>query len=242
MASVRNQTYEAVELVVVAPPQNGPQTALAARIEGVRRSHGKYVTFVDADDWLDDHAVEDMVAAIGSAEILCTGLIRGSKVLYPSQDIWACGPGAVFNAMCGKLFRRDVLADLKLDLLIQMGEDLELVAQALHRAHSVATANIAVYHYRNNPSSLTHKLDGRRRVLDLVRVGALLRKAMPESRYDDFHDRVTRDAMLLWIRHRVGDRNLWRELRARLKGGLLSDPRHGFIKKGALFCASRLFD
>lgn len=242
VASVHRQTYGAIEMVVAAPPENGPFTALAARMEGVRRSHGDYVIFVDADDWLDDHAVADMVADIGDADVLCTGLSRGSEVRCPSSDIWACGPGDVFNAMCGKLFRREVLTGLELDLSVRMGEDLMFVAQALHHAHGIVTANVAVYHYRDNPDSITHCQDGRSRVADLTRVGAILRKVMPEPRYDDFHDRVTRDAMLLWIRHRVGDRDLWRELRGRLKGGLLADPRHGLLKKGALFCASCLFD
>lgn len=79
-------------------------------------------------------------------------------------------------------------------------------------------------------------------MVDLACVGALLRKALPDPRHDAFHDRVTRDAMLLWVRHRIRDQALWRELRGRLKGGLFADPRHGLLKKGALFCASCLFD
>lgn len=242
VASVRRQTYGAVELVVAAPPENGSRTALAARMEGVRRSHGDYVTFVDADDWLDDHAVADMVAAIGDADVLCTGLIRGSEVRRPTADIWACGPGDVFNCLVAKLFRRGLFDNIVRDEAVVLGEDLLLTAQLLHRARRIAVVDDAFYNYRDNPTSVTHSLDGRQRVLDLARVGALLRELMPEARYDDFHDRVTRDAMLLWIRYRLMDRKLWRELRGRLKGGLMADPRHGLIKKGALFCASCLLD
>lgn len=242
VASVRRQTYAAVELIVSAPPEDGPRTALAARMEGVRRSHGDYVTFVDADDWLDDCAIEEMVAAIGNADVLCTGLIRGSEVRRPTADIWACGPGDVFNAMCGKLFRREVLFGLELDLSVRMGEDLMLVAQALHRAHGIVTTDLAVYHYRDNPDSVTHRQDGRARVADLSRVGAILRRNLPDTRYDAFHDRVTRDAMLLWCRYRLLNKGVWCDLRGRLKGGLLDDPRHGLLKKGALFLANCLFD
>jgi len=47
---------------------------------------------------------------------------------------------------------------------------------------------------------------------------------------------------LLWIRYRLFDRKLWRALRSRMTGRLLSDPRHGIFKKGALACAACLFD
>ena len=110
------------------------------------------------------------------------------------------------------------------------------------KAKKIAVLKKGFYHYCENSSSMTHVQNGRKRVENLARVGEILREMMPSSEFADFHDRVTRDAMLLWIRHRVGDRNLWRELRARLKGGLLSDPRHGFIKKGALACAACIFD
>lgn len=244
LASVRAQTYPDVELVVVAPPPDGPQTLPAARQEGLARATGELVTFCDADDWLDRDAVERMVQAMTEdVDVVCCGLIReradGSHVIRPFD----CeGPSDTYNALVNKLFRRSVLTGLVVNATIGLGEDLMVTAQVLAKARGIAVVDCAFYHYRENPQSMTHRQAGRLRVLDLARVGALLRDAMPDPRYDDFHDRVTRDAMLLWIRHRVGDRDLWRELRGCLKGGLLADPRHGFLKKGALLCAACLFD
>lgn len=244
LASVRAQTYPDVELVVVAPPPDGPQTLPAARQEGLARATGELVTFCDADDWLDRDAVDRMVQAMADdVDVVCCGLIReradGSHVIRPfDRD----GPSDTYNALVNKLFRRSVLTGLVVNATIGLGEDLMVTAQVLAKARGIAVVDCAFYHYRENPQSMTHRQTGRLRVLDLARVGALLRDVMPDPRYDDFHDRVTRDAMLLWIRHRVGDRDLWRELRGCLKGGLLADPRHGLLKKGALFCASCLFD
>lgn len=244
LASIRAQTYPDVELVVAAPPVDGPQTLPAARQEGLARATGELVTFCDADDWIDRDAVERMVRAMtDDVDVVCCGLIRertdGSRVVRPFDRE---GPSEVYNALVNKLFRRRILTGLQVDASVGLGEDLMVTAQVLAKARGIAVVDGAFYHYRENPQSMTHRQEGRRRVADLTRVGALLRKVMPDPRYDDFHDRVTRDAMLLWIRHRVGDRDLWRELRGRLKGGLLADPRHGLLKKGALFCASRLFD
>ena len=241
--SLAEQTFRDVEIVECKPPPGGPQTALAARMLGVTRITGEWVLFLDADDTLEPEAIERLTACVtDETDVVVSGLIRrGVKRLWQS-DVWATGPSDVFNCLVAKLFRRRLFDGLIRDDALLLGEDLLLTAQLLHRARRIGVVDDAFYNYRDNPMSVTHSLGGRRRVLDLVLVGALLRKAMPESRYDDFHDRVTRDAMLLWIRHRVGYRDLWRELRTRLKGGLLSDPQHGLIKKGALFCASRLFD
>lgn len=243
LASLSAQTFRDIEIVRCEPPQKGPQTTGAARMAGVARATGEWVTFLDADDTLMPEAIERLAAhAADATDVVVSGLNRrGVKRLWGS-DIWSMGPGDVFNCLVAKLFRRCLFDGLVRDDAVVMGEDLLLTAQLLHRARRIAVVDDAFYNYRDNPMSVTHSLDGRQRVLDLAHVGALLREILPEARYDDFHDRVTRDALLLWIRYRLFDRALWRELRGRLKGGLLADPRHGLLKKGALFCASCLFD
>ncbi len=210
---------------------------------GVARATGEWVTFLDADDTLESRAVERLFErTTDETDVVVSGLIRKGLNRLLGPDVWSMGPSDVFNCLVAKLFRRRLFDGLVRDDALLLGEDLLLTAQLLHRARRIAVVDDAFYNYRDNPTSVTHSLDGRKRVSDLIRVGALLREAMPEARYDDFHDRVTRDAMLLWIRHRVGDRAIWCELRGRLKGELLADPRHGLLKKGALFCANCLFD
>ena len=216
-----------------------------ARKEGLKLATGEWITFCDADDWIEPDAIEKMVAAAQreDADCVCCGMLRdwrnGTSVFRPFDEM---GPSDTYNAVVNKLFKRNLLENLMMDESVSLGEDLMVSAQAMAKAKKIAVLEKGFYHYCENSSLMTHVQNGRKRVENLARVGEILRKAMPESRYDDFHDRVTRDAMLLWIRHRVGDRNLWRELRTRLKGGLLSDPRHGLIKKGALACAACIFD
>lgn len=245
LASVRAQTHGEIELLVVAPPEDGPQTLPAARAEGVARATGDWVLFLDADDWIDPDCVASMLEAVDreNADLVCAGLVRegadGRKVVRKFDLL---GPNDTYNALVTKLVRREAIKNVAWDKSVMLGEDLMISAQLLARARRIAVLDKAFYHYRQNPHSVTHRRDGARRVRDLARVGALLREALPGAEHGDFHDRVTRDAMLLWIRYRLMDRKIWRELRGRLKGGLLSDPRHGFLKKGALFCASCLFD
>ena len=245
LESIGAQTYGAVEPIVVAPPADGPQTLPAARLAGLEKATGEWIAFCDADDWMERDAIAEMMGAVQreSADCVCCGLVRdGSDGTSIRKPFDREGPSDAYNALYNKLFRRELLDDLVVDMLVTLGEDLMVTAQALRKARWVAVMDKAFYHYCENEASVTHVQDGRKRVEDLSRVGEILRKAMPEAVYDDFHDRVTRDALLLWIRYRLFDRKLWRALRARMKGRLLADPRHGIIKKGALACAACLFD
>lgn len=89
MDSVRRQTASGVELIVSAPPANGPQTALAARLAGVRRARGEWILFVDADDWIESDLIEALLRATGEdVDAICSGLVRGRRMRLPSQDIW----------------------------------------------------------------------------------------------------------------------------------------------------------
>lgn len=243
--SVFAQTWPDVELLLSAPPADAPQTANAARFAGLAKAAGEWIAFCDADDWIEPDAIKEMVAAAEreGADCVCCGMYRDGmdgKSVFRQFD--REGPSDTYNALVNKIFRRELLEDLIVDTSVTLGEDLMVTAQAMRKAKKIAVLDKAFYHYCENATSVTHVQKGRKRVEDLARVGAVLREAMPESEYDAFHDRVTRDALLLWIRYKLFDRALWRMLRARMKGGLLADSRHGLLKKGALCCAACLFD
>ena len=243
--SVLAQTYSNVELLVVEPKKDEPQTAVSARQAGIEAANGGWITFCDADDWIEPDAIEKMVAAAQreDADCVCCGMVRdrqdGVPVFMPFDKL---GPSDTYNAVVNKLFKRHLLGNLNVDEMVSLGEDLMISAQAMARAKKIAVLEKGFYHYCENPSSMTHVCDGCKRVENLARVGEILRHAMPEPKYAAFHDRLTRDALLLWIRYRLFDRKLWRMLRSRMTGGLLADPRHGIVKKGALACAACIFD
>lgn len=243
--SVLSQTYSNIEILVVAPKKDDPQTAVSARQAGIESANGDWIAFCDADDWIEPDTIEKMVAAAEreDADCVCCGMIRdnvdGKSIPRPYDGI---GPNDTYNALVNKLFRRELLQNIIIDKQVTLGQDLMVSSQAIAKARKIVVLDNLFYHYCENMSSVTHVQNGRKRVENLVRVGEILRETMPGPEFADFHDRVTRDALLLWIRYRLFDRKLWRMLRSRMTGGLLSDPRHGIIKKGALACAACLFD
>lgn len=110
----------------------------AARLHGVTESRGKYICFVDSDDWVDPDYVLDMYkeAELYDAGIVCgnltlepdgtgssciernkvkTGLYTGKKLkdeLYPNMMYYPSSGDFIFGILQylpGKLFRRDII-------------------------------------------------------------------------------------------------------------------------------------
>ena len=226
-----------------ANPKNSGSTA--TRMRGIGQAASEWLAFCDADDWMEHDALRQMLDAARSdgADCVCCGIYRdkpGGRSVVRHADL--SGPSDTYNCLYSKLFRRTLFDSLVIDDSIALGDDLMMTAQALHKARHITALDKPLYHYCENLSSITHVENGRKRVEDLAKVNALLRSRLTETCYDAFHDRVTRDALLLWIRFHLLDRRLWRELRSRMKSGLLEDPRHGFAKKGALALAGCIFD
>lgn len=142
-----------------------------ARLFGLKKSKGLYVTFVDSDDWLSHNAIEEMVTAleendsdvsiipyyrtIGKIAII---KFRRNSAFYENQIIFNetfinkylqsfCGWGEFPVSIWGKLYKKDLLWDIKLSELTY-GEDICFNLQVLPRAKKMAIASKAHYYYR----------------------------------------------------------------------------------------------
>ena len=195
LESVLHQTYHDIEIVVVndgsidnsiilanralanypnkvfvdKKTNEGPE---AARVSGILASHGQYVMFLDADDYLDSDAVRIMVNAMcqyqadmvqcscrvfititskiklhwkkrkGSTEIR---LIKKADFMK-NEYMSFFGMGSFSVTAWGKLFKREYLDDIKKAGLF-FGEDLYLNMQVLPRLSTICIMSDALYHY-----------------------------------------------------------------------------------------------
>ena len=150
---------------------------LSARFTGVEESNGKYVTFVDSDDWIDKAMYEDLMYAIESshAEIVVSGICRYwnkdkmiydkpclEEKLYKKHDIknqvlpvmlWNKNRGRqeLDPSLCTKVFEKRILKKYLQnvqELGIYLGEDTSVIYPMMLDIDSMVVVRKCYYYHR----------------------------------------------------------------------------------------------
>ncbi|WP_338714624.1 glycosyltransferase family 2 protein [Bifidobacterium longum] len=146
----------------------------AARNEGIEQAIGKYLTFVDADDELPQHALKDLFTY---AERHSCDVVQGAyDAVLPSsvehhsyrevdeifkdenlgvfqQDVLCPDKGV--SLVWGKLFRRSFIVEngIHFDREMEVSEDTAFVLDVCSRARIIGFTPSVVYRYIRNDSS-----------------------------------------------------------------------------------------
>lgn len=155
---------------------------MAAWMDGLNMASGDWIMFVDSDDWLELSIVErlracqcesgaDVVVAASQLESLHRkprkygfrmepGLHRMSSELFARiiNDQGECGKRVLPINRWGKLIHKNLLLqNLKYcDTRISYAEDVNIMVPVLGEARLIHLVDESLYHYRMNPSSITH--------------------------------------------------------------------------------------
>lgn len=130
-----------------------------ARKSGVMQSHGAFICFVDADDYIKPYYLSDLYAE--------TRRIPEADIIYASNSAGIIDSESFINMLlrntCDwglpyKLYRRDLFSGSVLDTprKIHVGEDLISNIKICLNAHSIAFIKCDGYVYYMNPQSVTH--------------------------------------------------------------------------------------
>lgn len=179
--------YAAIDSrIKVIHKQNGG--LVSARKAGLDYSTGKYVTFVDGDDWLDLTYIDkcndiinkyqpDVVSfnawfLATETEIMLSTVGNNYEGVYDRQqlenlvysNILYSAPFYNFGtapSLCTKVIRRELLERYMSNMPenIRMGEDLVVSLPCILKANTIYFSNICGYYYRQNPTSITHTFD-----------------------------------------------------------------------------------
>lgn len=203
IGSIRDQTYEKLEIILVDDGSTDGSPALCdayartdprikvihkkneglvrARKTGVSMAGGAYITYVDADDWIDPDTYETVLGKMAGqdADLVLYGLAEeyGDRTVkkenlqaegcygreelrekvYPQMlcDGTFFHFGILPNLVC-KLARRELLQKVQpmVSDEVEMGEDADCTYQMLLQAERIQIMAYAPYHYRKRQDSM----------------------------------------------------------------------------------------
>lgn len=163
--------------------ENGGQ--ISARFRGIDKANFEYCLFLDADDFLENNALEIINSSLNLKEVdvLIFNAYRfykdknDKKLFWPEykNKVWFGGKDAVssirhellksqrFNNICLKCFKTEVLKGserLNSDYYkIRHEEDMVMQLPYLDKSESVMYIPQELYYYRDNPFSISYSYD-----------------------------------------------------------------------------------
>lgn len=156
-----------------------------ARYAGCKVASGEYITFVDADDWVEPDFVKSLVESLDDADIsmqgsyinndegcitdikcnnVAEGIYSGYKMKELIKDFLCVDRDGPFDFgilpyLWNKLFRREIILPVlkNVDKRITDGEDVAVFTACMLKANKVVVTNDTKYHYVIYPHSMSHK-------------------------------------------------------------------------------------
>lgn len=192
--SLIKQTYSNIEIILVddGSPDRSPaivdalakmdsrihvvhqknQGESVARNKGLEVASGKYIMFVDGDDWVEDNYVEYFLSLIKNENALMAvdinnysgDSVKTSDAYYaePAEKVieWIYSE-KISVAVWNKIFTREVLIDNSISFNPQIwyGEGMLFNIQYLQYVDEVVVGEKSVYHQRYNTDSATRKFN-----------------------------------------------------------------------------------
>lgn len=142
----------------------------AARNLGLSVANGKYILFVDADDYIGSNFIESLIKSQSlSADIIVSGYVeinKGKEIpvnvnapqKFTLQDLKAKYDSyKISNSVWAKLYKRSLIGNIKFDVKISMGEDLIFNLDYYRKCKNFVCIHSNEYFYDcTNSKSSTH--------------------------------------------------------------------------------------
>ncbi len=158
---------------VIHQVNQGPSTA---RNAGIREAQGRYIAFVDSDDWIEKTMLKDLINIIKkySADIAICNFAtvsdefsEKSKCTVPQREICynsdefmrivlKIGTNRTVFYPWAKLYTRETLDMVEhFPAVINCGEDIEGMFKAVLRSHKIVETTKIGYYYCDNSDGIT---------------------------------------------------------------------------------------
>ena len=142
------------------------QGVSVARNYGMKIATGKYIQFIDGDDYILKAAYEHCLDIVRyhQPDIVTFNYCKNNKDIEPSYELPTPVTGTDFlnnnnlhGAAWSYIFRHSIVGSLQFTPGIVYGEDEEFTPQLFLRAERIFKINTEAYFYRDNKNSVSHQ-------------------------------------------------------------------------------------
>ena len=151
-----------------------------ARNTGIQAARGRFIGFVDSDDWVDLDFFEKLYEAAvkNNADIACASIVRSRRffekfrINYQKEMMYTAIDDKVRAAgipeccyVWNKIYSREVIKDIEFKENV-FYEDILWTPKVLRKANVLVTVPGVKYHYRANPKSIVKSIQSEKKQRD----------------------------------------------------------------------------
>lgn len=205
--SICQQTYKEIEILLINDGSNDSSFEICRKFEkrdsriklinksntgvadtrniGIENATGKYIMFVDSDDWIEKNTVEIIMKKINNFDLLIFGINKRYKNKFVEMrtknekiNQIDCTKKVINNSeisgyVWNKVFKNSVIKQNQLQFndKLSMCEDLDFTINFLNKIDNVIIIDDTLYNYRMRKNGLTHNgNDKAKKIKDLMYV------------------------------------------------------------------------
>ena len=140
-----------------------------SRQKGINKASGKYIGFVDSDDYIDKDYYQSFFDYLNNNDtnLVCNGYqLNGKQYINKTNSSidnkqakkLLLNHQGVYQYAWNKIYQKDLLKDIKFEDVNYIGEDFILVMQVLDKTKQVGVVNNTGYHYCLTNDSMSQKV------------------------------------------------------------------------------------
>lgn len=216
--SILNQTYQSLEIIIINDGSNDQTVHILkkyicdkrikiinqenhgvsySRNIGLNFATGKYIFFIDADDFISEYTIEMLMLNIKNyqADISCCGHMlerpQGNVAIHGTNKLMIMNKeegiielikgSAIEPGVWSKLYKKCILTDLKFNENIKINEDYLFNMYAFNNSKIIVFEDKPLYHYVLHKNSATTSTKSLYKIKDCIYVSEQLDSNFPND-------------------------------------------------------------